>query len=348
MSPVERAKQERGELQEMERLVADLAREQSPKRLEVIHDIFRAAVKLAQESTGTLNLKIAAATLKELRFSFKVFYPHRLSPKITVFGSARSVPGDSIYELTKQFAKVAAQKKYMIITGGGPGVMAAGNEGVGAEGGFGLNIRLPFEQLPNPFINPKNRLIHYKYFFTRKLFLIKEAAAFVLFPGGFGTFDEAFELLTLLQTGKTNLIPMVLLEPEGFGFWQAFEKWVDKEMIQRNFISPSDLNFFKVFYQPQQAMEHIERFYRNYHSMRFVKDLLVIRLRKKMSDATLTPLIRKFDFIAPKADFHFSAPLPIESNEPELKDLNRLVFTFERKDFGGLRSLIDYLNEYNE
>lgn len=344
MSEVEKTRDD-SEIKQLRSWVTSLAKEQSPKRLEILNEIFKAATKLAKESPGTLNLKIAATTLKELRYSFKMFFPYRFTQKITVFGSARVLPGEPLYEFAREFAQTAVGRNYMIITGGGPGVMAAGNEGAGAQGGFGLNIRLPFEQAANRFIDDKKRLIHYKYFFTRKLFLVKEASAFALFPGGFGTFDEAFELLTLLQSGKTNLIPMVLLEPKGFGFWEAFASFLRTAMVTRNFISDSDCHFFKVLHTPEAAVGHIDQFYRVYHSMRFVNERVVFRLKRTLSDGFLSELAQEFCDLSPQRDFVMSAPLPEELNEPELRELPRLIFTFERKDFGGLRRLIDFMNE---
>lgn len=332
------------EWQDIEKLLAALTKDQKPTRLHMINEIFKTCIKLAKESPGTLNLKITATVLKELRYSFKMFYPHRFIPKITIFGSARTPPGTPLYDFAKSFASTAVKNKYMVITGGGPGIMAAGNEGA-EKSGFGLNIRLPFEQSANTFIDPQNMLIHYKYFFTRKLFLVKEAAAFAFFPGGFGTFDEAFEVLTLLQTGKTSLIPVVFLEPKGFGFWSNFMTFMNDHMLKLGFISDNDEALFRVYDSPDQALKHIDEFYSNYHSMRFVKDDLVIRMKRGISPATLKKANEKFKKLAMDGRFTLSTPLPEEANEPELKDLKRLVFKSDRKDFATLRRLIDFLNE---
>lgn len=318
--------------------------QQKSSHLKLLSDIFKAAVKLAKESPGTLNLKIASTVLRELRYSFKMFYPHRFTPKITMFGSARVPPETPLYEFTKAFAAEAVKRKFMIITGGGPGIMAAGNEGA-QKGGFGLNIRLPVEQTPNPFIDNEKMLIHYKYFFTRKLFLVKEACAFAFFPGGFGTFDEAFEVLTLLQTGKSTLFPVVLLEPKGFGFWTNFCKFLENDVLKRGYVSESDEALYRVFHSGAEALDHIQLFYRNYHSMRFVKDKLVLRLKQAPSPKVLEQMNSKFGFLAPGGRIELSAPLSEESNEPELKDLARLVMPFDRRDYGSLRRLIDFINQ---
>lgn len=333
------------EWEELEQMLATLVKEQKPARLRQLNEIFKAAIKLARETPGTLNLKITASVLRELRFSFKMFSHHRHAKKITIFGSARTLPETPLYEFAKKFAELAVKKKYMVITGGGPGIMAAGNEGAEKES-FGLNIRLPFEQSANPFIDPKSMLVHYKYFFTRKLFLVKEAAAFAFFPGGFGTFDESFEVLTLLQTGKTNLIPVVFLEPEGFGFWEAFTNFIQSEVLPRGFISPSDHVLYRIFHSPQEALGHIEHFYKNYHSMRFVKEKISIRLKTPLSKATLKEIKEKFKSLSTDGTFELGAPLQEELNEPELQKLCRLVFPCDRKDFATLRRLIDFINDH--
>jgi uncharacterized protein (TIGR00730 family) len=274
-----------------------------------------------------------------------MFKPFRQVPKITMFGSARVPVGSPLYDFAKIFAQEAVRRKYMIITGGGPGIMAAGNEGATHKDGFGLNIRLPVEQSPNPFIDTKQKLIHYKYFFTRKLFLVKEASAFAFFPGGFGTFDEAFEALTLLQTGKTALVPVVLVEPKGYGFWETFSRFVDEAASSRGFISANDSFLFRIFHSSKDALDHIDHFYKNYHSMRFVNDQLVLRLRKPLTPAALKRMNQEFKELLARGPIVASAALPEESNEPELKGFARLVFPFERRDYGGLRRLVDFINE---
>lgn len=332
------------EWQELEKILASVVKEQKPARLHQLNEIFKAALKLAKENPGTLNLKITASVLKELRFSFKIFAGHRHTKKITIFGSARTPPNSPLYDFAKRFAALAVQRKYMVITGGGPGIMAAGNEGAEKEG-FGLNIRLPFEQSANPFIDPKSMLINYKYFFTRKLFLVKEAAAFAFFPGGFGTFDEAFEVLTLLQTGKTNLIPVVFLEPKGFGFWEGFCNFIEREVLSRHFISADDKVLYRVFHTPEDALQHIDLFYRNYHSMRFIKEKIAIRLKKAPSADLMAKIHKKFSALSLDGKFGLADALAEEGNEPELEGLTRLVFSCDRKDFANLRRLIDFINE---
>jgi len=329
----------------LERFVDSIAKGQTPTRLYFLKQTFRAAIKLARESPGTLNLKIAATTLKELRYSFKLFYHYRYIPKITLFGSARIPPKHPAYEQAKSFSKMAVSRNYMIITGGGPGVMQAGNEGAGPKSSFGLNIRLPMEQQANPFIDPDNHLIHYKYFYTRKLFLIKEASALVLFPGGFGTFDEAFELLTLLQTGKTELIPVVFLEPPEMAFWREFWDFIGNHLIKNNFISPNDTSLFKVMNSAEEALDYIDGFYKNYHSIRLVKDKMVIRIQNKPSPEGMLQMEKEYGHLSKDARFRLSAPLPEEANEPELSHLPRIVFPSDKNDYSGMRLLIDFINQ---
>jgi len=329
----------------LEKLLGSFIEEQKPGRLKVIGEIFKASIRLAKESPGTLNLKITATVLKELRYSFKMFYAHRFTPKITIFGSARVPSGTPLYDQAKGFAMEAVKRKYMIITGGGPGIMAAGNEGAEIKGGFGLNIRLPMEQSANPFIDSERMLIHYKYFFTRKLFLVKEASAFAFFPGGFGTFDEAFEVLTLMQTGKSSLIPVVMVEPKGFGFWSKWKEFMEGPVLSHGFISAADRSLYHIYNSIPEALDHIDRFYHNYHSMRFVKEQAVIRIKKALSETALAKLNQDFGFLSLSGKITASGPLADEANEPELKELPRLVFPSEKKDYGNLRRLIDFLNE---
>jgi len=330
--------------QEIETQFKALSSAHSPARQRILADIFRSALKLTQDSPGTLNLKISSSVLKELRYSFKKFAPYKHLPKITIFGSARIPPEKPLYRMAKKFAAEAVKRNYMIITGGGPGIMAAGNEGA-ENHGFGLNIRLPWEQSANQFIDTEKHLINYKYFFTRKLFLVKEAAAFVFFPGGFGTFDEAFEVLTLLQTGKTNMIPVVFMEPKGFGFWAPLVKFMKDVMLKKGFISKSDQALYHIFNTEADALDHIAHFYRNYHSMRFVGDKVSIRIQRELSPAHIKKANQLFPTLTHLGKIVASSALPEEENEPDLKSLPRLVFPFDRKDFGSLRSLIDFIND---
>lgn len=334
------------EWEKLEESLHQMIGEQTPLRRKIISEIFQATIKLAKENPGSLNLKISATALKELRYSFKMFRPHRQTPKITMFGSARIPSTDPLYHLAKEFAHKAVKRKYMVITGGGPGIMAAGNEGATSKGGFGLNIKLPFEQSANSFIDPKNGLINYKYFFTRKLFLVKEAWAFAFFPGGFGTFDEAFEALTLLQTGKTNLVPVVFIETKDYGYWSEVVKFLEKVMLKKGLISAADSHLYKVCHTAEEALDYFDLFYKNYHSTRYVGDLVSIRIKTQLSDSAIEKANQKFKELFKDGKLQASQALPQEENEPEIKHLPRLVFKWTKKDFGTLRHLIDFINEH--
>lgn len=332
------------DLELLEPFLQILTKNQKPARVKALTDILRSILRLAKDSPGTLNLKITATVLRELRYSFKIFYPFRFTPKLTIFGSARVLPNTPLYDFAKQFSQEAVKRKFLVMTGGGPGIMAAGNEGADGEGGFGLNIKLPVEQSANPFIDAEKRLIHYKYFFTRKLFLVKEAWAFAFFPGGFGTLDEAFEVLTLMQTGKSNLIPVVMMEPKGSRFWRNFTDFIKKGLLSGGYVSDSDKHLFHVFHTPKEALDHIEQFYKNYHSMRLVKEKLVIRIKKAISPIALKKINKDFKDLSSGQPVHLSGPLTEEENEPEFKNLPRLVFPFDHRDYGRLRLLVNYLN----
>jgi len=309
----------------------------------LLKSIFHSFIKLCNEHFGTLNLKITDTTLKELIISFKIFNKYKMMQKITIFGSSRIDKNEKIYSLARSFAKEAVKNEYMVITGGGPGVMEAGNEGAGEKNSFGLNILLPQEQTTNPYIDKNNRLVYYKYFFIRKIFLVKEACAFVFFPGGFGTFDEAFEVLTLIQSGKALPLPVVMIEPIGFGFWDGFNSFIKKYMVKNKFINPFDTSLFYVTNDHVDAINHIKNFYKNFHSIRFVKNKLIIRLKKLMDEKVIDDIRKAYKDILVGEVFQGRA-LKEENNEPELKNLPRLILDFNRKDYSRLRSLIDFIN----
>ena len=245
-------------------------------------------LKMYEDGADLGDLKIANSTLKELRYAFKVFSLYRDHPKVTVFGSARTPPTSPISQQARHFAENMVKAGWMVVTGAGGGVMGAAQEGAGREASFGLNIRLPFEQEVNPWIAEDPKLIHFKYFFTRKLFFVKEASAVCLCPGGFGTFDEAFEVLTLVQTGKTSIIPIVLLDVPGGEYWLHWEQFIRVQLLAQGLISPEDLDLFLITDDVEQAVEEIFAFYRLYHSARYVDDKLVLRLQAAVAPAGFT------------------------------------------------------------
>ena len=252
-------------------------------RPKYVREMILAALKAGQEADESADLKLMNSTLKEMRFTSKVFGPYRNVRKVTVFGSARTLPGDPVYEMAKLFGKRLAETGYMVITGGGGGIMQAVNEGAGHEHSFGVNIRLPFEEKPNPVSEGNPRFITYKYFFNRKVAFLKEADAVALFPGGFGTLDEAMETLTLVQTGKRNPMPLVLVDDPDRPYWPHLIRFLEEELLARDYICPADFSLFERVCSVEAAVEKIRHFYRRYHSLRYVHGQLVIRLTSALS-----------------------------------------------------------------
>lgn len=314
---------------------------------DIIREMILAALKVGQEEEHTADLKLMNSTLKEMRFTSKVFGPYHNVRKVSVFGSARTRPEESVYKMGYLFGQKLAEAGYMVITGGGSGIMQAVNEGAGPEHSFGINIRLPFEQKPNPVMEGNPRQIEYKYFFNRKVAFLKEASAIALFPGGFGTLDEAMETLTLLQTGKRNPIPLVLVDEPGGTYWSRWIQFFEQELLAEGYITASDFCLFERVDSVDEAIEKIDRFYRRYHSLRFVEKQLVIRLMSDIDHQAVEELKNRFyDILLPSECMYLSGPLPAEADEPEIANLPRLVLNFNRKDFGKLRKLIDAINGY--
>jgi hypothetical protein len=305
-----------------------------------------AALKAGQENREKADLKLMTSTLKELRYTAKVFGQYRGVRKVTIFGSARVTPDSVTYELAKSLGLRLCQAGYMVITGGGQGIMQAANEGAGCEHSFGVGIRLPFESEPNHVLQGSPRSISYKYFFNRKVAFVKEADAVALFPGGFGTLDEAMEVLTLVQTGKRYPIPLVLVDQPGGTYWSNWKQYVEKELLARNYIGPDDLRLFTIVDAVEDAVEVINRFYRRYNSLRFVKNRLVIRLNSTVSAENITQWKSQFtDILEPDGEFFASSVLPEEEDEPGIAHLPRLILDFNRRNYGRLRQLIDAINE---
>ncbi|MBA3655160.1 MAG: TIGR00730 family Rossman fold protein [Actinobacteria bacterium] len=279
-----------------------------------------------------------------MRAAFNLFAPYRDVPKVTVFGSARTLPSDPLYAQARDVAAALAEKGWMVITGAGPGIMAAGLEGAGRDKSFGINIRLPFEQGANEFIADDPKLIEMRYFFTRKLMLMKESDGFVVLPGGFGTLDEGFELLTLLQTGKADPAPMVLLEVPGGTYWQSWQRFLVDEVAPRGLIDPDDTVLYRITDDVEDAAGEILGFYRNYHSRRFVGSRLVLRLRSEPSDDDIALLNTEFADICVTGGIERSAALPAEVGDGDHVDLPRVVFAFDQIHNARLRTMIDALN----
>jgi hypothetical protein len=316
-------------------------------RPKYVREMILASLKAGQEADESADLKLMNSTLKEMRFTSKVFGPYRNIRKVTVFGSARTLPGDPVYEMAKLFGKRLAETGYMVITGGGGGIMQAVNEGAGHEHSFGVNIRLPFEEKPNPVSEGNPRFITYKYFFNRKVAFPKEADAVALFPGGFGTLDEAMETLTLVQTGKRNPMPLVLVDDPDRPYWPHLIRFLEEDLLARDYICPADFSLFERVCSVDAAVEKIRHFYRRYHSLRYVHGQLVIRLTSALGPDEIRKLTDQFhDIIPPGGRIAASGALEAEREDADVIHLPRLVIDFNRKNFGRLRSLIDSINDF--
>jgi hypothetical protein len=306
-------------------------------------EMLTSVLKMFEDGAEIADLKIANSALKELRYGFKVFAPYRQVPKVTVFGSARTGAADPVSVQAREFGKRLTDAGWMVITGAGSGVMGAAQAGAGRERSFGLNIRLPAEQEANPWIADDPKLINFKYFFTRKLFLVREAHAMAFFPGGFGTCDEAFEALTLIQTGKAPVLPLVLVDQPGGTYWRSFEEFVRTQMVARGLIGPGDTRLFRVTDEVEAAAAEVEGFYRVFHSQRYVGDSLVLRLRRSLPAERMAALAAGFgDILEGEPE---QAPGPLAAEGGELPALPRLVLPFNRADFARLRDLLDFVNQ---
>jgi uncharacterized protein (TIGR00730 family) len=310
-----------------------------------VQQLHETANKLLQDHANRGDVKLLSVAMRELRYCFKVFANYRDRPQVTIFGSARMLPTDPSYQQAIDFSRRMAAAGYMVITGGGNGIMEAGHYGAGRENSIGLNILLPFEQHANAVIKDDPKLMHLRYFFTRKLLFVKECEAVALFPGGFGTLDEGFEVLTLVQTGKSHLFPIVMIDAPGSDYWHHFLRFTQEVILARGLISPEDMHLFKVTNSVDEAVQEVLTFYRVYHSMRYVKGDLVLRLRRAVSAATLQKIRTDFTDIVKSGSFELTPALTEETEESHLINLPRLKFRFDRHKLGRLRQLIDILNQ---
>jgi uncharacterized protein (TIGR00730 family) len=313
---------------------------------DLISEMAQTILKLAGEEANRGDLKILNRALKELRYAFKIFAPYRVIRKVSIFGSTRVAESDPYYQLAKNLAQRLAEQGLMVITGAGPGIMQAGHEGAGKAKSFGVNIRLPSVQTANRFIQGDPKLMTFRFFFTRKLIFVKEADAFIFFPGGFGTHDELLETLTLAQTGKSQLVPIVLLDLPGKKYWGSWEKFVRKHMLGRGYISEKELAFLKIVDDVELAVKEIQKFYTNYHSYRFVGHDLVMRLNQPPAPAMIDTLNRDFKDLLAGGELRQVEPLPEEA-APENLHLHRLLLRFNREDYARLRQMIDVINDYS-
>lgn len=312
---------------------------------ELIDEIKTTADRLAADKATRGDLKILSRALRELRYAFKVFTPFRRDRKVTVFGSARTQPDDPVWQQAELYGKRMAEEGWMVVTGAGGGIMEAAHQGSGRDMAMGLNILLPFEQEANPVIHGDPKLVNLKYFFTRKLLFVKEVHAVVSCPGGFGTQDEAFETLTLVQTGKRDLMPMVFLDKPNGTYWKAWMEFVTSELMDQGLISPSDMSLFKVTDDVEEAVEEVIGFYSVYNSMRFVRDRLILRLHAEPDDALVERLNDEFGDVVESGRIEKASVHRLEADDEHLRDLPRLSFVFNRKAVGRLREMVNVLND---
>jgi uncharacterized protein (TIGR00730 family) len=314
---------------------------------DLVVEMLQEILKLSREERDRGDLKILVRALKELSHAFEIFAPYRSVRKVSMFGSTRVRKGEPYYEMAAEMARRLIQEGFMIITGAGDGIMAAGHEGAGREKSFGVNIELPFRQQANRFIAGDPKLMTFHFFFTRKLIFVKEGDAFVFFPGGFGTHDEAIEALTLAQTGKSQVVPILLVDLPGKGYWREWESFLKQRLLDTGFISPQDLGLFEIVENVDAAVAKIKNFYRNYHSYRFVKQDLVIRLQQPPTEALLAKLNDAFQDLLTGGTIRRTEALPEESDDPDTLSYPRLLVPFNRRDFGRLKQMIDMINEQN-
>lgn len=326
-----------------ESLLTSAGVDQDPFQRQLIGELIHSALQLGLDKADTGEVKLMSKAFRELRHALKVFRPYKDRKKISIFGSARTAPDHPDYICCKEFAGAMAKRGWMSITGAGPGIMRAGNEGAGPGNSFGLSIRLPWETNGNEFITGDPKYMIFRYFFTRKLLFAMPAQAMAVFPGGYGTLDECFELLTLIQTGKSPLIPIVLMAPEGNDYWKAFRKFMEEHFVRNGWINEEDLFLFQLFSNVEEAAAYVEHFYHNYHSSRFVGEMLAVRMQRRLKDAELAALNDAYSDLCTDGKIEQGGALEGEEDRLELP---RLIFKFNRKHYGGLRLMIDRLNQF--
>ncbi|MGH9337000.1 MAG: TIGR00730 family Rossman fold protein, partial [Vicinamibacteria bacterium] len=330
----------------LDQRIIDLVRANTTEaELPFVQELAMTALKLALDGASRVDLKIASAALKEMRHAFRIFTPFRHARKVTVFGSARTATNHSDHQRAVEFGRRMAEAGWMVITGAGSGIMGAAHIGAGRKSSFGVNIKLPFEQEANEIIRGDEKLMTFRYFFTRKLFLMKESHAVALFPGGFGTLDEGFEVLTLLQTGRQTPLPVVMVENPETGYFRDLHRFIEVQLLGARLLSEQDLSLYRVVQSARQASEEILRFYRVYHSSRYVGTKLLIRLERELDDGEIADLSRRFSDVIRSGGIERAKPLPEELGT-SLYALARIELDFNRRDFGRLRQLIDAINAF--
>jgi uncharacterized protein (TIGR00730 family) len=311
---------------------------------DVLAEIIRTATELAGDDADRLDLKITRDALKEMRAAFRMFGPYEGIRKVTVFGSARTHPSDPLYNQAKELAGKLAETGWMVVTGAGPGIMEAANVGAGRDRSFGVNIRLPFEEGVSDLFAGSDKLVSMKYFFTRKLMLIKESSGFVSLPGGFGTLDETFELLTLFQTGKALPSPLVLLDIPGLGYWNGWQRFVDEQLVTAGLVSPGDSDLYLITDDVDEAVAAVRGFWRNYHSLRWVGGQLVVRVQAPPTPEEIDGLNEQFADLCTDGGIAATEPLPAEVSDRDDLDRPRLMMRYDVRKGGRFRSFIEALN----
>lgn len=333
---------------ELDKMIADIVKLTggNSDNYDLVQELVTSSLRMSREQADRGDLKIASAALKEMRYAFNVFEPYRKQRKASIFGSARTAIDHPLYEQAKNIAASLVQNDWMIITGAGPGIMTAGIEGAGQEMAFGVGIKLPFESTTSQFITGDPKLINFRYFFTRKLMFMKESSGFVLMPGGFGTMDEGFELLTLVQTGKMMSTPIVFLDEPGGDYWKRWEDFIKAELLDDSYISEQDLNLFLVTDSVETATKELTNFYANYHSQRFVSGILVLRMKNAIPDGALHSLNKDFAHIIKSGEIERCEPSDDEREDNDNLGLARLKMHFDKRHWADIRLLINRLNEY--
>ena len=312
--------------------------------IELYREMMLTVARMAEDDHSRWNAKIMMQTLREMEASFSLLERFKRRRKVTVFGSARTEASHPLYQQAKELGAILARHNLMVITGAGGGIMAAAHEGAGLENSLGFNIALPFEQGANETVNGSGNLLSFHFFFLRKLFFVKEADALVLCPGGFGTLDEALEVLTLIQTGKSPLVPVVLLDQEGGTYWDKALEFMREELADKNYILPADLRLMRLVRSPQAAGQEIAQFYSNFHSTRWFGDSFVVRINHELNDQALATLATDFIDLCKTGGFTQEVYCPEKHNEPEFCHQSRLAFVFNGRDHGRLRELVDFIN----
>jgi len=334
---------------DLDKIIADLAkRSLSVNNADLIEEMLTTVVKLGLENDERGDLKLINMALKELRYASKIFIPYRDQRKVVIFGSARTRKDSDEYKMTVKLSELIVKNGFKVITGGGPGIMEAGNKGAGRKESFSLNIKLPFEQQYNPYSAGNEKAVSFKYFFNRKLFFLKESDATVIFPGGFGTLDECFESLTLIQTGKTKPRPIILIDSPDSEYWESLIGFITEKLSEGGFISNNDLSLLIRVNSIEQAVDEIVQFYRVYHSIRYVGDKTIIRLKKPLSSEDINSLNEKYSCILRSGEIEPSDALPAEQKDEAFLDLPRLVMDFNRHDFGIFHEMLRFLNTLGE